>query len=228
MRTSAKPFHRWDGFDEWNKKTRVVYLGAQDLGYQRQPALIWEQMVFAAELATISEISTRMLATRRGGYAGSVNASSIPHDLVVLAQPSRECLVDALPDASFRPFMEPAPTSHATAAAAAEFTRQIFPWYSSFKSKGGFLRSRLCLELADCSSLLKPVYGVRFSIFRCVCRESSSRARVRHRLWRTFPTNGCCRAHRQAAFHRRFSMRPAHARQRHRGMRERRPGLSPL
>jgi hypothetical protein len=86
-RTAAKPFDRWDVFDEWNKKTRVVYLCARDLGYQRQTALIYEQVVFAAELATIGRISARMLATRRGGYAGSVNGSSIPHDLVVLAQP---------------------------------------------------------------------------------------------------------------------------------------------
>jgi hypothetical protein len=42
-------------------------------------------MVFAAELATIGWISASMLATRRRGHAGSVNASSIPHDLVVLA-----------------------------------------------------------------------------------------------------------------------------------------------
>jgi hypothetical protein len=33
--------------------------------------------------------------------------------------------LDALPNASFHPFVEPAPTSHATAAA--EFARQIFP-----------------------------------------------------------------------------------------------------
>jgi hypothetical protein len=132
-RTAAKPFHRWDSFDEWNKKTRVVYLGARDLGYQRQPALIYEQVVFAAEFAPISGISARMLATRRGGYAGSVNASSIPHDLVVLAQPSKDCLVDALPNASFHPFVEPAPTSHATATV--EFTRQILPWYSGLQHK---------------------------------------------------------------------------------------------
>jgi len=87
-RTAATPFNRWDGFDERNKKTRVVYLGARDIGYQQQPTLIYEQMVFATELATISGISSRMLATRRGGHTGSVNASSIPHDLVVFAQPS--------------------------------------------------------------------------------------------------------------------------------------------
>jgi hypothetical protein len=132
-RTAAKPFHRWDSFDKWNKKSRVVYLGARDLGYQRQPALIYEQMVFAAELAPISGISARMLATRRGRYAGSVNASPIPHDLVVLAEPLQDRLVDALPNASFHPFVEPAPTSHATAAA--EFARQVFPRYPSLEHK---------------------------------------------------------------------------------------------
>jgi len=84
-RTAAKSLNRWDGFYEWNKKTRVVHLGARDLRYQRQPTLINEQVVFAAELATIGRIPTRMLATCRRRHAGSVNASSIPHDLIVLA-----------------------------------------------------------------------------------------------------------------------------------------------
>jgi len=132
-RTAAKSFDCWDSFDEWNKKTRVVYLGAGDLGYQGQPALIYEQVVFAAELATISRISARVLATRRGGYAGSVNASSIPHDLVVLAQPSKNCLVDALPNAGLHPLVKPTPTSHATAAA--EFARQISHGIPVFRTK---------------------------------------------------------------------------------------------
>lgn len=42
-------------------------------------------MVFAAELATIGRVLARMLATRRRGHTGGVNASSIPPDLVVLA-----------------------------------------------------------------------------------------------------------------------------------------------
>jgi hypothetical protein len=132
-RTAAKSLNRWDGFYEWNKKTRVVHLGAGDFGYQRQPTLIHEHMVFAAELATIGWISASMLATRRCWHAGSVNASSIPHDLVVLAQPSEHCLVDSLPNASFHPFVEPAPTSHTTATA--EFARQIFPRYPGLQHK---------------------------------------------------------------------------------------------
>jgi hypothetical protein len=132
-RATGQPFNRWDGFYEWNKETRVMHLGARDLGYQRQPTLINEQMVFAAEFATIRRVSACMLATRRGGHTGSVNASSIPHDLVVLAQPSEDCLVDALPNASFHPFVKPAPTSHATAAA--EFARQIFPRYPGLENE---------------------------------------------------------------------------------------------
>jgi len=56
-------------------------------------------MVFAAEFAAISWISARVLASSRGRYACSVNASSIPHDLVVLSEPSKNRLVDALPNA---------------------------------------------------------------------------------------------------------------------------------
>jgi hypothetical protein len=76
--------------------------------------MLYEQMVFAAELATIRRVLARMLANCRTRHTGGVNASSIPHDMVVLAQPSEDCLVDAQPDAGFHPFVEPAPTSHAT------------------------------------------------------------------------------------------------------------------
>ena len=147
----ANAFDCGDVFDEWNKKTRVVYLGARDLGYQRQPALIYEQVVFAAELATISRISARLLATCTGRCTGSVNASSIPHDLVVLAQPSKNCLVDALPDASFHPFVEPAPTSHATAGA--EFAQQVFQAIPVLST------NRMPVKVARALSRGRPPFG---------------------------------------------------------------------
>lgn len=96
-----------------------MYLCARDLGYQWKPTLIDQQVVFAAELATIGRVLTRMLAARGGTHTDSVNASSIPHDLVVLTQPLEDCLADALSNASFYPFAEPPPTSHATATAEA-------------------------------------------------------------------------------------------------------------
>jgi hypothetical protein len=90
-------------------------------------------MVFTAELSTIGRVSARMSATRRGGHTGSVNASAIPHDLVVQAQLSEDCLVNALPNTGLHPFVKPTPTSHATAAA--EFARQVFPRYPGFEHK---------------------------------------------------------------------------------------------
>lgn len=75
-----------------------MHLCARDLGYKRQPTLIHELIVFAAELATNGRVSARMLAACRGGrHAGRINASLIAHDLVVLSQPSQDCFVDALP-----------------------------------------------------------------------------------------------------------------------------------
>jgi hypothetical protein len=56
-------------------------------------------MVFAAEFAAIGWVSARVLASSRRWYARGVNASSIPHDLVVLSEPSKNRLVDALPNA---------------------------------------------------------------------------------------------------------------------------------
>jgi hypothetical protein len=66
------------------------------LGYERQPTLIYQQMAFAAELAAISRVSVSMLAISRCWHAGSVNAGSIPHDLVVLTGPPQDGLVAAL------------------------------------------------------------------------------------------------------------------------------------
>lgn len=51
-------------------------------------------MVFAAEYAAIGRVSACVLASTRCRYACSVNASSIPHNLVVLAEPSENRLVD--------------------------------------------------------------------------------------------------------------------------------------
>ena len=93
--------------------------------------MIQEQMVFAAELATIGRVAARVLATRRGGHTGSVNASSLSPDLVVLARLSQDCLVDALPNAGLHPFVKPTPTNHATAAA--EFARQVSLRYPSLE-----------------------------------------------------------------------------------------------
>ena len=75
----------------------------------------------------IGRVSARMLTTRRGGHTGSVDACSIPHDLVVLAQLSEDRFVDALPDGGMHPLVKPTPISHATAAA--ELARQVFPRY---------------------------------------------------------------------------------------------------
>jgi hypothetical protein len=50
--------------------------------------LVNKDGVFAAELASISRVSASMLAAARRWQPGSVNAGSIPHDLVVLAEPA--------------------------------------------------------------------------------------------------------------------------------------------
>jgi hypothetical protein len=77
-----------------------VYLRARDLGYRWKPTLIHQHMVFAAEFAAIGRVSARVLASGRCRYACSVNASSIPHDLVVLSAPSQSRLVDTRPNAA--------------------------------------------------------------------------------------------------------------------------------
>lgn len=61
----------------------------------------------------------------QGGHTDSVDASSISHDLVVLAQLSEYRLVDALPDRGMDPRVKPTSISHATAAA--ESPPQVFP-----------------------------------------------------------------------------------------------------
>ncbi len=101
-------------------------------------------MVFASEFAAIGRVSTRVLASGRCRYACSVNASSIPHDLVVLSEPSENRLVDTLPNAGSHPFVESTPAFHATATA--EFARQVLPRYSSLKDKQDSRQSRAIIN----------------------------------------------------------------------------------
>jgi hypothetical protein len=131
--TAGQPFHCWDRLYQRYEETRVVYLGARDLSHQWKPTLIDQQMVFASEFAAIGWVSARVLASGRCWYACSVNACPIPHYLVVLSEPSKNRLVDALPNAGSHPFVKATPACHATAAA--EFARQVLPWYSSLENK---------------------------------------------------------------------------------------------
>jgi hypothetical protein len=108
-------------------------LGARDLSHQWKPTLIDQQVVFASKFAAIGWVSACVLAPGRCRYACSVNASSIPHDLVVLSEPSKNRLVDTLPNSGTHPFVKATPACHATAAA--EFARQVLPRYSSFENK---------------------------------------------------------------------------------------------
>jgi len=85
--------------------------------------------MFAAEFASISRVSASMLAPERRRYASSVNARSIPQDLVVFAEPAQYRFMNTLPNTSLHPFVKATPACHA--ATAAELTRQILPGYSS-------------------------------------------------------------------------------------------------
>jgi hypothetical protein len=105
-----------------------MYLRPRDPSYKRQPALIHQKMVFTAELATIGWVPAGMFTPSRRRHTGSVNARSIPHDLVMLTKAPQNSLMDTLPNACLHPFVKATPARHA--AAAAEFTRQIFPRYS--------------------------------------------------------------------------------------------------
>ena len=74
-------------------------LVARQLSHQRKPTLIDQQMVFASKFAAIGWVSACVLAPGRCRYACSVKASSIPHDLVVLSELSKNRFVDTLPNA---------------------------------------------------------------------------------------------------------------------------------
>jgi hypothetical protein len=120
-------------------------------------------MMFAAEFAAIGRVSARVLASGRCRYACSVNASSIPHDLVVLAEPSQNRLVDTLPDAGQHPFVKAAPACHATTAA--EFARQVLPWYSSLEDKQDSGQSRAIINTWP-SAFWRSAMGRKMSCYK--------------------------------------------------------------
>jgi hypothetical protein len=101
-------------------------------------------MMFASEFAAIGWVLARVLVSGRCRYACSVNASSIPHNLVMLSKPSQNRLVDSLPNASKHPFVQAPPACHA--AAPAEFARQVLPRYSSLEDKQDPRRGRAIID----------------------------------------------------------------------------------
>lgn len=64
-----------------------------------------------------------MFASATCRYTGGIITRLIPHDLVVLPEPSQNRLVDMLPNAGWYPFVKATPACHATAAA--EFVREV-------------------------------------------------------------------------------------------------------
>jgi len=85
-------------------------------------------MVFAAEFASISWVPASMLAAQRSRDTGGVNAGSIPQDLVVLAEPLQDRLVNSLPNTRLHRLVKATPACHA--ATATELTQKILPRYS--------------------------------------------------------------------------------------------------
>jgi hypothetical protein len=86
-------------------------------------------MMFAAKLAPFSWISASVVPTGPWWHASSIDAGSVPHELVMLAEVPQHRAMDTLPKACFHPFVKAAPARRT--AAAAEFTRKVFPGYSS-------------------------------------------------------------------------------------------------
>lgn len=120
-------------------------------------------MVFAAEFTAIGWVSARVLASSRCWYARSVNASSIPHDLVVLSKPSKNRLVDTLPNAGQHPFVKATPACHTTAAA--EFARQVFPRYSSLENKQNSSHGRAIID-ARAAAFRRWAMGRKMSCYK--------------------------------------------------------------
>lgn len=120
-------------------------------------------MVFAAEFTAISWVSACVLASSGCWYARSVNASSIPHDLVVLSKPSKNRLVDTLPNAGQHPFVKATSACHATAAA--EFARQVFPRYSSLENKQDSTHGRTIID-ARAATFRRWAMGRKMSCYK--------------------------------------------------------------
>lgn len=62
----------------------------------------------------------------------------------MLSEPSKNRLVDALPNAGLHPFVKATPACHATAAA--EFARQVLPGYSGLEDKQTSRHSRAIIN----------------------------------------------------------------------------------
>jgi hypothetical protein len=73
--------------------------------------LIHQQMVFAAEFAAITWVLAGMLATSRCWHACSVDAGSVPYDLIMLAKALQHRLMNTLPNTGLHPFVKATPAT---------------------------------------------------------------------------------------------------------------------
>ena len=91
---------------------------------QRQSARIGQDIALAAELTqSVGLGPVSWLPGARDACA--IDARPAPIDLVLLAQPMKQCLMKAIPNPYALPLPQAPSTSHATAEA--ELLRQIFP-----------------------------------------------------------------------------------------------------
>jgi hypothetical protein len=94
---------RLDRIDQQLQQLAVVHVGRGELHRQRHTLPIDEQMVFAAELATVSRVRPGVLTPALGTDAEAVQAGAAPIDRIEVAEPVQHDLVDGVPDTELLP-----------------------------------------------------------------------------------------------------------------------------
>ena len=92
-----------------------MVISGREFDRQRDALAVDDHMTLGACFAPVGRVGPGQRATPFGRHA--VQAGPAPVEFIQLAEPVKQCVVDALPDALGLPLLQPSPAGHARAVA---------------------------------------------------------------------------------------------------------------
>ncbi len=123
-RLTVQARYRRNGIKRGLECHRIVSFDSRDRDSQRNAACIYDDVSLRFELAAVGRVGAGFLAPGAGG-TGSIDAHTLPIDLVVLTQPTQHRQMQPMPYTGRLPVSQTSPIRHATAEA--QFLREVFP-----------------------------------------------------------------------------------------------------
>ena len=115
----------WDGLQQGLEHRAIMVIRGREFDRQRDALAVDDHVALGARFAPVGRVGPREQAAPFGRHAAAVQAGPAPIEFIKLAQPVKQLVMDALPDALGLPLLEPSPAGHARAVT--QGLRQQFP-----------------------------------------------------------------------------------------------------